>query len=112
MKSHDKDACQYLTEIPLHTWSKHAFHGSCKIPHITYNVCETFNAWVDNLRSITVLNLVDELRAKIMMKFYTKFFFCSASWPHSVGLRIMEAINKITKDTRFCKMKLAGRDFI
>ncbi|KAF7826798.1 hypothetical protein G2W53_017962 [Senna tora] len=107
MKKHNENAYQYLMDMPLHTWSKHAFHESCKSPHITNNVCESFNDWINELRSMTVLNLVDGLRAKIMMRFYTKSI---TSWPQSVGPRIVKTINETIVDARFCRVKLAGRN--
>ncbi|XP_016195850.1 uncharacterized protein LOC107636893 [Arachis ipaensis] len=107
MKIFDNDAYQYLMDIPLHTWSTHAFYTNHKSPHITNNVCESFNAWIDNLRSMSVLKLVDGLRVKIMMRFYTQFS-STASWSYNVGPRIATEINKTTEDARYCKVKPAG----
>ncbi|RYR78062.1 hypothetical protein Ahy_A01g002815 [Arachis hypogaea] len=103
MKTFDNNAYQYLMDIPLHTWSTHAFYTNHKSPHITNNVCESFNAWIDNLRSMTVLKLVDGLRVKIMMRFYTQFS-STASWSYNVGPRIATEINKTTEDARYCKV--------
>ncbi|RYR33318.1 hypothetical protein Ahy_A10g047887 [Arachis hypogaea] len=61
----------------------------------------------DNLRSMTVLKLVDGLRVKIMMRFYTQFS-STASWSYNVGPRIATKINKTTEDARYCKVKPAG----
>ncbi|XP_052113691.1 uncharacterized protein LOC107473343 [Arachis duranensis] len=60
-----------------------------------------------NLRSMTVLKLVDGLRVKIMMRFYTQFS-STASWSYNVGPRIATEINKTTEDARYCKVKPAG----
>lgn len=109
MKSHDKHAYQYLMDIPLHIWSRHAFHESYRSPHITNNVCESFNKWIDDFRSMTVLNLVDGLRVKIMMRF-SKKFNSTETWPKNVGPRIVAALNKIIEDARFYKVNPAGRD--
>ncbi|KAF7844335.1 uncharacterized protein G2W53_001240 [Senna tora] len=50
---------------------------------------------------------MDGLRAKIMMRFYTKSI---TSWPQSVGPRIVKTINETIADARFCRVKLAGRN--
>lgn len=103
LKTYDMQAYQFLMDIPLHTWSRHAFHESYKSPHITNNVCESFNQWIDDFRSMTVLNLVDGLRAKIMMRFSKKLHYCS-TWQQSVGPRIVAVLNKTLEDARYCKV--------
>ena len=43
LKQMDKLAHKYLEDIPTYRWSKHAFDPRTKSPHITNNVCESFN---------------------------------------------------------------------
>ncbi|RYQ99491.1 hypothetical protein Ahy_B07g087428 isoform A [Arachis hypogaea] len=81
MKAFDNDAYQYLMDIPLYTWSTHAFYTNHRSSHITNNVCESFNAWIDNLRKMASYN---------------------------VGPRIATEINKTIENAIYCKVKSAG----
>ena len=98
-----------MEDIPTYEWSKHAFDPRTKSPHITNNVCEFFNEWVDKLRDKPILTLVNGIRRKIMGSFHRKYQQ-GCTWSKKVGPRIMDELNTTLKDGRLCKVFAAGRN--
>ncbi|KAL0373872.1 UNVERIFIED_CONTAM: hypothetical protein Sradi_3302900 [Sesamum radiatum] len=64
---------EWLKNIPVHMWARHAFDVRLKNDHDINNLSESFNNWVGDLRSKSILSLVDGLRAKIMSRLHKRF---------------------------------------
>ncbi|KAL0346023.1 UNVERIFIED_CONTAM: hypothetical protein Sradi_4433600 [Sesamum radiatum] len=73
LKEHKPAAYEWLKNIPVHMWARHAFDVRLKNDHVTNNLSESFNNWVGDLRSKPVLSLLDGLRAKIMSRLHKRF---------------------------------------
>ncbi|XP_043705494.1 uncharacterized protein LOC122655357 [Telopea speciosissima] len=69
----DKEAHDWLMRSHLSTWSRHAFDFSCKSDHITNNMTESLNNWIGDVRSKPILSLIDEIRVKLMRRFYKRY---------------------------------------
>ncbi|KAK4393965.1 hypothetical protein Sango_1867300 [Sesamum angolense] len=61
-------AYDWLLNIPAEMWSRHAFDERLKNDHVTNNISESFNHWVEDRRSKPMLTLVDGLRTKLMCR--------------------------------------------
>ncbi|XP_043697286.1 uncharacterized protein LOC122648089 [Telopea speciosissima] len=69
----DKEAHDWLMRSHPSTWSRHAFDFSCKSDHITNKMIESFNNWIGDVRSKPILSLIDEIRVKLMRRFYKRY---------------------------------------
>ena len=65
IKEMNKTASDYLAVLDPRTWSYFTMEPSYKVEHVTFNFVESFNYWVDKLRSMTPMKLLDELRGKL-----------------------------------------------
>ena len=43
------DAHTWLMNIPLGHWARHAFDTQVKIDHVTNNLSESFNSWIEQI---------------------------------------------------------------
>ena len=68
-----KEAFDCLDEKPKSQWARHALDPRSVSPHITNNMTESFNSWVDNLRGKTILTLVEQVRLKLMEKLHERY---------------------------------------
>ena len=59
MKTACEAAWRYMMNIPLGFWARHAFDVTPKIDHITNNVSESFNNWVEPVRGFSILNIME-----------------------------------------------------
>ncbi|KAL5770913.1 hypothetical protein ACOSP7_015067 [Xanthoceras sorbifolium] len=72
MKNADLDAYNYMTNIPVRHWSRHAFDGHVKSNLMTNNISEVFNSWIDKIRAKPVLTLLEELRRSFMNRIHKR----------------------------------------
>ncbi|KAJ1410362.1 hypothetical protein SESBI_22099 [Sesbania bispinosa] len=68
MSKVDNNAARYLMETSIDAWARHAFDPASKSPHVTNNMCESFNQWVNKFRDKPPLVLLDEMRVKLMIR--------------------------------------------
>jgi transposase-like protein len=62
----------YLRKEHNKFWSKSQFGTIAKCDYITNNIAETFNSWISDSREKPVLDLLDSIRQKIMVRFNEK----------------------------------------
>ncbi|GJZ71596.1 transposase, MuDR [Tanacetum coccineum] len=62
----NEDAVKYLTINHNKLWSRSKFGTTCKCDYMTNNISEAFNSWVGTFRYQPVLNLLDNIREKIL----------------------------------------------
>ncbi|KAI4313356.1 hypothetical protein L6164_026342 [Bauhinia variegata] len=58
----DEDAANWLTTVPINQWAIHAYAPIIKSPHITNNMFESFNKWINKFRGKTILQMLDGIR--------------------------------------------------
>ena len=59
MKTASLAAWNYLMNIPLSFWARHAYDTAIKIDHCTNNCSERFNNWVEPVRGFSILNIME-----------------------------------------------------
>ena len=104
-----KEAFDWLDEKPKSQWARHAFDQRSVSPHITNNMTESFNSWVDDLRGKTILTLVEQVRLKLMEKLNERYTN-GCNWETKVTPEAWETIELAKKDSLFCKLIPAGDD--
>ena len=52
----------YLVEIPLKSWSRHAFSTTSKSEHYTNNMTKFFNSWLGKIRGMPIVQIFDIFR--------------------------------------------------
>ncbi|KAH9705387.1 SWIM-type domain-containing protein [Citrus sinensis] len=60
-----------LKAISSH-WAKHTFPPFTKCTHVTNNMTESFNNWINGYRAMPVVRMLDEIRRKIMRLIHTR----------------------------------------
>ncbi|KAL5827142.1 hypothetical protein ACOSQ4_018939 [Xanthoceras sorbifolium] len=72
MMEADMDAYNYMSRIPIYHWSRHAFDPHVKSDHVTNNISECFNSWIDRFRGQPALTLLENLRRSFMKHFHKR----------------------------------------
>ncbi|KAA8531418.1 hypothetical protein F0562_006229 [Nyssa sinensis] len=75
------DAHIWLTRLPIASWARHAFDPLLKNDHITNNLTESFNNWVDNLRGKPIFTMLDGVRSKLMSRIRISLHYTFADEP-------------------------------
>ena len=52
----------WLLEVPIFQWSRHMFNFKVKSDHMTNNMTESFNNWVEKIRRLPICKLIDAIR--------------------------------------------------
>ena len=97
------DAYDWLMEIPLGHWARHTYDTQVKVDHVTNNLSECFNAWVDPLRSFSVYNILEGLRQQIMKRVMVrrrKGLSCVSV----VMPKTLKKLNDISVESRNCRI--------
>ncbi|KAL5736620.1 hypothetical protein ACOSQ2_031408 [Xanthoceras sorbifolium] len=72
MKDGYLDAYNYMNKIPVCHWSRHAFDRHVKSDHVTNNISECFNSWIDKFKGKPALTLLEELQRSFMNRIYKR----------------------------------------
>ncbi|KAL0373563.1 UNVERIFIED_CONTAM: hypothetical protein Sradi_3272000 [Sesamum radiatum] len=55
------------------TWSRHGFDATVKVDHVTNNITESFNAFLEKMRQKPVISLLEWYRTKVMKRFFSRY---------------------------------------
>ncbi|KAK9233359.1 hypothetical protein WN943_023608 [Citrus x changshan-huyou] len=66
LKNITPDGYEWLMKIPIACWAKHLFSPHTKCNHVTNNMTESFNNWINNYRGLPIVRMFEEIRRKIM----------------------------------------------
>ncbi|KAH7565113.1 hypothetical protein JRO89_XS09G0136100 [Xanthoceras sorbifolium] len=80
-------AYNYLMQIPINQCSVHAFDQFCKSNHNTNNVVEAFNGWLNKIRTLSMLTMMEHIRRKIMKHIYRRYDI-ALKWETNIPLVI------------------------
>ncbi|KAL5753631.1 hypothetical protein ACOSP7_021851 [Xanthoceras sorbifolium] len=72
MREANIDAYNYMSRIPVCHWSRHAFDPYVKSDHVTNNISECFNSWIDRFIGQPALTLLENLRRSFMKRFHKR----------------------------------------
>ncbi|XP_043705320.1 uncharacterized protein LOC122655165 [Telopea speciosissima] len=109
MKDTNVEAHDWLLSNPPSTWSRHAFDTGAKCDHVTNNMIESFNNWIGPMRNKTILSLIDDIRAKVMIRLRKKYIF-ACSLEGKVTPSVKKKLKLIVSDARFCHTQIAGEN--
>jgi MULE transposase domain len=62
-------AIEYLKNHHSNIWCKSKFSELMKCDYLTNNIAECFNSWIKDLKELHLVDLVDQIRHRIMVKF-------------------------------------------
>ncbi|KAK3205225.1 hypothetical protein Dsin_019271 [Dipteronia sinensis] len=66
-REYSVQAANWMMKKPVEKWARHAFQLFIKADHISNNMSECFNSWIREDKDKPVLQLLENLRRKIMM---------------------------------------------
>ncbi|KAK3226629.1 hypothetical protein Dsin_006491 [Dipteronia sinensis] len=66
IRAESEKAANWLMLEPVEKWARHAFEPSIKSDHVSNNILECFNSWIKDHKDKPVLQLLENLRRKIM----------------------------------------------
>jgi hypothetical protein len=89
-------AKKYLHDEHTKLWSRSQFKVTTKCDYITNNISETFNSWIFEERHKLILNLLDSIRKKIMVRFHERRRI-ARSWKCPLIPKIDEYINNLSR---------------
>ena len=72
IKALNENAFQLLSAIEPKHWSRRKFDYHPKVEHVTNNLVESFNGWLDKLRSKPPITLLEALRDQHTKLMYTR----------------------------------------
>ncbi|XP_020092829.1 uncharacterized protein LOC109713241 [Ananas comosus] len=84
-------AIEYLRQNHSYLWSRSKFGTMAKCDYLTNNISESFNAWISNDRHRPLIDMLDTLRQKIMVKMEDRRNR-ARKWDHEIGLGQYEVL--------------------
>lgn len=66
-------AHHWLMQIPIGCWAKYTFPTHTKCSHVTNNMTESFNNWINNFRGMPIVRMLEEIRRKVMVLVYKRY---------------------------------------
>ncbi|XP_073138705.1 uncharacterized protein [Henckelia pumila] len=99
IKSVNKDAWKWLLQDEPKHWPLHAFDHHVKVDHVTNNMTESFNAWIEKSRQFPILTLLEYIRRKVMKKIYKRFEKGNA-WESEIPPMVRKKLNQARKNSR------------
>ncbi|KAK3221869.1 hypothetical protein Dsin_008894 [Dipteronia sinensis] len=109
IKAVDLAAYSWLLGIPSKHWSRHGFEESIKVDHVTNNITESFNNWVNPFRGMPVLSLLEQIRRKQMRRIKKRHDQC-LQWATTLPPAIHKRLEDIKKEARHIIPIWAGED--
>nr|GEV79062.1 hypothetical protein [Tanacetum cinerariifolium] len=95
MATVNEDAIKYLNDNHMKIWSRSKFGIISKCDYITNNISESFNSWIGELRYQPVINLLDAIIEKLMVRFDNKRTI--EQWKGNIVPTAKKYLNEISK---------------
>ncbi|TXG57639.1 hypothetical protein EZV62_015468 [Acer yangbiense] len=99
LKTIDLNAYAWLMEISPTHWCRHGFDESIKVDHVTNNITESFNGWLNQYRTLPILTFMEEYRRKIMRRIQKMHDQC-IKWETILPPVIHKRLKVIKKEAR------------
>ncbi|KAK9067649.1 hypothetical protein SSX86_011760 [Deinandra increscens subsp. villosa] len=104
-----QDARTYLDENHKRIWSRCKFGTTAKCDYMTNNVSEAFNSWIGDARYKPVIDLLDCIREKIMIRLDKKRRLLK-TWKGTLVPRTKRYLNKISKNLGIYEVCRSGEN--
>jgi hypothetical protein len=96
----------WMMQIPVETWARHAFDTVCKTDLVVNNLSEVFNKMILDVRNKPIRTMLDGIKDKLMVKYSgTRTKAESARW--EITPYYHEKLEEAKKHSRHCKAKNA-----
>ncbi|KAL9422372.1 hypothetical protein AB3S75_034609 [Citrus x aurantiifolia] len=95
----DENAYKWLVDNDPSTWSCHHFNPFYKTDHVTNNMSESWNSYLNEYRWKPILELLEFIRIKLMKRMIRRRDKCE-DWESNIPPRVQKKIAKIAKATR------------
>ncbi|XP_043687779.1 uncharacterized protein LOC122639002 [Telopea speciosissima] len=109
MKDKNKEAYDWLSKNPPNMWARHAFDFRCKSDHITNNMSESFNQWINHFRNKPILIVIDEIRKQLMSTMHKRYEL-GCTFKGIVTPKIKRKLDLLNEESRGCILRPAGLD--
>lgn len=53
-------------DIQIRNWAKHVFMPHTRCAHVTNNMSESYNNWINQYRGLPIIRMLEEIRRKTM----------------------------------------------
>jgi hypothetical protein len=68
LKAESENAWKWLSQIPPHTWARHAFDTNCKTDLVVNNLIEVFNRYILDVRKKPIRIMLIGIKNKMMTR--------------------------------------------
>ncbi|KAK1326744.1 hypothetical protein QJS10_CPA01g00571 [Acorus calamus] len=93
----DRGATAWLDGVNSMVWSRCKFGTTANYHYLTNNLSESFNAWVSDIRGCQLIDLVDGLRLKLMVRMDQRRHQASR-WKGQLVPHVRRYLQDISKD--------------
>lgn len=108
LKEDNCDAHDWLEKIPKKLWCRHAWDPVSRVGHVTNNVAESLNSWINDYREFPILSLLEEYRLKVMKRLHSRFQR-ACQWKGKLVPDTVKKINKEWASARSFEVFAAGK---
>lgn len=106
LRKESEAAWKWLSEIPVHTWARHAFDTTCKTDLVVNNLSEVFNRYILNVRKKPIITMIEGIKDKMMVRNHEKRTGAGiARW--EITPHFSEQLEMSKKNSRFCTPRIA-----
>ncbi|GAY68526.1 hypothetical protein CUMW_264840 [Citrus unshiu] len=102
IRAKDQNCYEWLRKIPPAQWSRSGFDYYMKSDHVTNNMTESFNKWVDEVRDKPVLTILEHIRRQLMVRMLKKYQL-SETWQDHLTPYGRERLNQSSNEARRIK---------
>ncbi|KAK0572383.1 hypothetical protein LWI29_030822 [Acer saccharum] len=96
-----------VLEVPLKHWTLHAFEDYVKSDHVTNNINECFNVWIEKFRAQPALSILEGVRKKMMQRM-TKRLEEGRNWVSNIPPLVNKKPSERQDDSRFVSVLCAS----
>ncbi|KAH9671714.1 SWIM-type domain-containing protein [Citrus sinensis] len=103
IRAKDQNCYEWLRKIPPAQWSRSGFDHHVKYDHVTNNMTESFNKWVDEVRNKPVLTILEHIRRQLMVRMLKKYQL-GETWQDHLTPYARERLNQSSNEARRIKV--------
>ncbi|KAK9177079.1 hypothetical protein WN944_029100 [Citrus x changshan-huyou] len=106
-KKDTQAAYDYLIKIDKKQWARHAFPDDVKVDHVTNNLNESWNSWLNEYKDNPVLTLMEFIRKKVMKRLY-KRHSDARKWIGKLPPTVRRKLNVSRQEGRYVRVLMAS----
>ncbi|KAK3184793.1 hypothetical protein Dsin_032079 [Dipteronia sinensis] len=94
-------------KVPLKHWALHAFENYVKPDHVTNNISECFNVWIEQFKAQPSLSILEGVRRKMMQRM-AKRLKEGRNWASNIPHLVNKKLSERQDDWRFVSVLCAS----